>query len=315
MVVESLFGATSSARAFSRQDLSEKEVEAKFGGAPTWLTYGEFDLDGFFELLRAAAPREGETFVDVGSGCGRLVLAASEPEQYAAIMHDAHLSIAAFGGTFLMMVGLGFFFDGEKDIHWVQWLERTMSSYAGVRGIEVAVVLLIVLGFTTLHDDVAARTFLKASIWGLLTFLLVEVLGGVLDRRAVMAAGAQGGLGAFLYLEVLDASFSFDGVIGAFALSQNLFVIAIGLGIGAMYVRSMTIMLVEQGTLYAVLGVVVLLFAIVLGGLFEEQTTMSREQVPLLGDIPIIGELFKYTDETMERNTGSIVFKGTKLPH
>ena len=178
-----------------------------------------------------------------------LVLAAWEPEQYAAIMHDAHLSIAAFGGTFLMMVGLGFFFDGEKDIHWVQWLERTMSSYAGVRGIEVAVVLLIVLGFTTLHDDVAARTFLKASIWGLLTFLLVEVLGGVLDRRAVMAAGAQGGLGAFLYLEVLDASFSFDGVIGAFALSQNLFVIAIGLGIGAMYVRSMTIMLVEQGTL------------------------------------------------------------------
>ena len=77
MVVESLFGATSSARAFSRQDLSEKEVEAKFGGAPTWLTYGEFDLDGFFELLRAAAPREGETFVDVGSGCGRLVLAAA----------------------------------------------------------------------------------------------------------------------------------------------------------------------------------------------------------------------------------------------
>ena len=48
---------------------------------------------------------------------------------------------------------------------------------------------------------------------------------------------------------MLDASFSFDGVIGAFALTQNLFIIAIGLGIGAMYVRSMTIMLVEKGTL------------------------------------------------------------------
>ena len=48
---------------------------------------------------------------------------------------------------------------------------------------------------------------------------------------------------------MLDASFSFDGVIGAFALSNNLFVIAIGLGIGAMFVRSLTIMLVEQGTL------------------------------------------------------------------
>ena len=60
---------------------------------------------------------------------------------------------------------------------------------------------------------------------------------------------AKGGLGAFLYLQVLDASFSFDGVIGAFALSSNLFIIALGLGIGAMFVRSMTIMLVEKGTL------------------------------------------------------------------
>lgn len=64
-----------------------------------------------------------------------------------------------------------------------------------------------------------------------------------------MSAAAKGGFGAFLYLEVLDASFSFDGVIGAFALTQNLFIIAIGLGIGAMYVRSMTVMLVEKGTL------------------------------------------------------------------
>jgi len=64
-----------------------------------------------------------------------------------------------------------------------------------------------------------------------------------------VGTAARGGLGAFLYLEVLDASFSFDGVIGAFALTTNLFLIAIGLGVGAMYVRAMTIMLVEKGTL------------------------------------------------------------------
>jgi hypothetical protein len=62
-------------------------------------------------------------------------------------------------------------------------------------------------------------------------------------------ATARAGIGGFLYLEVLDASFSFDGVIAAFALSNNLFIIALGLGIGAMFVRSMTIMLVEKGTL------------------------------------------------------------------
>ncbi len=91
---------------------------------------------------------------------------------------------------------------------------------------------------------------MSSALYGLLTFLAVEVIGGLLDKsNEAMSAAAKGGLGAFLYLEVLDASFSFDGVIGAFALSQNLFVIAIGLGIGAMYVRSMTIMLVERGTL------------------------------------------------------------------
>jgi len=83
-----------------------------------------------------------------------------------------------------------------------------------------------------------------------MTFLLVEVLGGLLDITQVTLRGAaRGSLGVFLYLEVLDASLSFDRVIIAFALSQNLFVGAIGLGIGTMYVRSMTIMLVENSTL------------------------------------------------------------------
>ncbi|MFV0410679.1 MAG: DUF475 domain-containing protein [Paracoccus sp. (in: a-proteobacteria)] len=179
-----------------------------------------------------------------------MVLAATEPHEYAEIMHDAHLPIAAFGGTFLMMVGLSFFFDQEKDVHWLRWLEGKMQKYATIRGIEVAIVLVTVLAFAHFLDPISSKIFFKSAIWGLLTFLLVEVLGGFLDSsQEMLHAGAKGGLGAFLYLEVLDASFSFDGVIGAFALTQNLFIIAIGLGIGAMYVRSMTIMLVEKGTL------------------------------------------------------------------
>ncbi|WBU61889.1 DUF475 domain-containing protein [Paracoccus albus] len=179
-----------------------------------------------------------------------MVLAATQPEEYAHIMHEAHLPIAAFGGTFLMMVGLSFFFDHDKDVHWLPWIEDKMQHYATIRGIEVAFVLVMILIFAHFLPDAESEVFFRSAIWGLLTFLLVEVLGGFLDsHQQVLEAGAKGGLGAFLYLEVLDASFSFDGVIGAFALTQNLFVIAIGLGIGAMYVRSMTIMLVEKGTL------------------------------------------------------------------
>ncbi len=178
-----------------------------------------------------------------------IVLAAARPEEYARIMNDAHLPIAAFGGTFLMMVGLKFFFDHEKDVHWIKVLEQTMSRFATVKGVEIAFVLILILVFSSFLEGAEATTFVYCSIYGLVTFLVVEVIGGLLDASQTMNAAARGGLGAFIYLEVLDASFSFDGVIGAFALTQNLFIIAIGLGIGAMYVRSMTIMLVEKGTL------------------------------------------------------------------
>jgi hypothetical protein len=200
-------------------------------------------------------------------------LAISEPEEYSRIMLDAHLSIAAFGGTFLMMVALSFFFDEHKEIHWVRVVEERVSRYASVRGAEITFVLVLMLIFAHLVEPTEKLTFISSAIYGLVTFLFVDILGNVLDKASeAMSGAAKGGLGAFLYLEVLDASFSFDGVIGAFALTQNLFVIAIGLGIGAMYVRSMTIMLVERGTLaeyrylehgafYAILALSVIMYA------------------------------------------------------
>ncbi|MGV0820074.1 DUF475 domain-containing protein [Martelella sp. AMO21009] len=201
-------------------------------------------------------------------------LAFAEPKAYAAIMHDAHLSIAAFGGTFLLMVGLSYFFDHEKDVHWFAPLEKPMARLAAVKGIETGIALVLVLIFSTLVEDARAEEFFYAAIYGLLTYLAIEVFSGLIDATQTQTAkaAAQGGLGAFIYLEVLDASFSFDGVIGAFALTKNLLVIAIGLGIGAMYVRSLTIMLVdrqtlshfrflEHGAFYAILVLAVIMYA------------------------------------------------------
>lgn len=68
-----------------------------------------------------------------------LKLAISNPEQYARIMQDAHVGISAFGGTFLLMVGLKFFFDHEKDVHWIRVVESRASRFASVQGIEVGV--------------------------------------------------------------------------------------------------------------------------------------------------------------------------------
>jgi uncharacterized protein len=225
-----------------------------------------------------------------------LRLAAAEPAEYARIMQGAHLPIAAFGGSFLMMVGLTYFFNHEKEVHWIVFLEKTMSRFATIKGVEISVVLILMLAFASLLDGDEATRFIYAAIYGLLTFLLVEVLGGVLDAsQRTLSEAARGGVGAFIYLEVLDASFSFDGVIGAFALTQNLFVIAIGLGIGAMYVRSMTVMLVEKGTLaeyrylehgafYAILILAIIMFV---------QTLMHiPEVVTGLGGAALIGISF-----------------------
>ncbi len=180
-----------------------------------------------------------------------LVLAANDPGEYARIMDEAHPDIAAFGGTFLMMVALSFFLDPEKGSHWIAGPERWVARHGGTRGTDVAVTALVVLTVSQFFPDGADGRFVTMALWGLVTYLIVHVLGTALDKGGADKVAAQGGLGAFLYLEMLDASFSFDGVIGAFALTQNLFIIAIGLGIGAMYVRSMTIMLVEKGTLAA----------------------------------------------------------------
>ena len=178
-------------------------------------------------------------------------LALTDPDEYSHIIESAHGSIAAFGGTFLMMVALKFFVDEDKSIDWIVGLERRLRTCGSVRGFEIAIVLAIVLLICYFLPGTFQSTFLYSAIMGLLLFTLIDGLGTYLDYKSsqMALAGARGGLGAFLYLEVLDASFSFDGVIGAFALTTNIVLIAIGLGIGAMYVRSMTIMLVEKGTL------------------------------------------------------------------
>ena len=178
-------------------------------------------------------------------------LALAEPETYSRILNDAHVGIAAYGGTFLFMVGLSFFLDGEKEVHWINWLERQMANrLASVEGIAIAIVLVVLLLVSAALPPEDSATFLRAGVYGLLTFVAVDTFAAIMERRqAMMQEAGKAGFAAFLYLEVLDASFSFDGVIGAFALSDNIVIIAIGLGIGAMFVRSMTIMLVEKGTL------------------------------------------------------------------
>ncbi|WP_273719849.1 MULTISPECIES: DUF475 domain-containing protein [unclassified Bartonella] len=223
-------------------------------------------------------------------------LAIWEPHQYAAILTDAHMGIAAFGGTFLMMVGLKYFFDSQKEVHWFSFIEKPAQKLGALVGIDVAIVLALILFFSTQIVTEDKITFLLAALYGLLTFIGIEAVSSLLDApKTTLSTVTKGGAGAFLYLEILDASFSFDGVVGAFAFSHNLFIIAIGLGIGAFYVRSMTIMLVESGILlhYRYLEHGAFYAILVLAVIMYLQTTISVPEVltGLVG-VCIIGMAF-----------------------
>ncbi|MBS0481192.1 MAG: DUF475 domain-containing protein [Proteobacteria bacterium] len=194
--------------------------------------------------------------VAVAAGLGpveALNLSLNDPKRYEEIVSSAHVGIAGFGGAFLAMVGLSFFFDGEKEVHWIEWIEARLSVISNIKAAEIALLLGALYLISLLLEPGDALTFLASGMLGIVTFIAVEALGTVLEMREkaleLQGAVVRSGLGGFLYLNVLDASFSFDGVIGAFALSNNMIVIALGLSIGAMFVRSMTIMLVKKGTL------------------------------------------------------------------
>ncbi|HEY9440030.1 MAG TPA: DUF475 domain-containing protein [Streptomyces sp.] len=207
-------------------------------------------------------------------------LSFSNPDKYKELVTDAHPSIAAFGGMFLMMIFLDFIFE-DRDIQWLHWIERPLAKLGKVDMLSVCIALVVLMISATTfatqahqhggaHAD-KAETVLLSGIAGLITYLVVGGLSGFFENRleaeeereheaeeeakktgkpvsAVLVAG-KAAFFMFLYLEVLDASFSFDGVIGAFAITNEIILMALGLGIGAMYVRSLTVYLVRQGTL------------------------------------------------------------------
>ncbi|MFE9860378.1 DUF475 domain-containing protein [Streptomyces sp. NPDC005780] len=207
-------------------------------------------------------------------------LSFNDPDQYKELVTDAHPAIAAFGGMFLLMIFLDFIFE-DRDIQWLRWIERPLAKLGKVDMLSVCIALIVLLisamTFATQahqhgggHAD-KAETVMLAGIAGLITYLIVGGLSGFFENKleeeeereheaeeeakrsgkkiSAIALSGKAAFFMFLYLEVLDASFSFDGVIGAFAITNEIVLMALGLGIGAMYVRSLTVYLVRQGTL------------------------------------------------------------------
>lgn len=173
-------------------------------------------------------------------------IALSDPLRYAELLRGAHHVIAAFGGIFLTMVGLKYFFDEEKDVHWIHHIEKRLAHWGSIEALEIAIAL-ITLALIALFAPEHSVKILFAGIIAIVLFIIVQ---GVANSFSVSTkSAATAGAALFVYLNVLDAAFSLDSVVGAFALSSQLPIIIVGLGIGAYFVRALTVYMVRNGTL------------------------------------------------------------------
>jgi hypothetical protein len=182
-------------------------------------------------------------------------------DSYESLITAAHPQIASFGGMFLLMLFLGFIFD-DKEITWLSWLEKPLIRIGKLDqlAVVIAAAILVITATFIAHEGEGATVMIAGTL-GMISYILVNGLGELFNVEEegdepstgpsdLAKATGKAGFFLFLYLEVLDASFSFDGVIGAFAITADPIIIALGLGlIGALFVRSLTVYLVRQGTL------------------------------------------------------------------
>lgn len=193
--------------------------------------------------------------LSAGLGWGQVIdLALHHPHEYADKLEAAHPAIAAFGGAFLLMLALEFFIDDKRKVVWLRYLERPLQRLNTIwmPGL-ISVATVIVVAF--IPNNHSTKTTIIAGLLGIVSHVAIELFTNLFgahqntpDTPGKPLTG-MAALSTFVYLEILDASFSFDGVIGAFAVTTKVLLIAAGLGVGALWVRSLTVFMVRKGTL------------------------------------------------------------------
>lgn len=179
------------------------------------------------------------------------LLAFQDKEEYSRHVLSANVEICVFGGMFLLMVFLHFLFNESKDIHWLGFLERRLSAAGRLESIEIIIALAILLVMQTVLPEEASLSALTSGLVGVILYVTINsvmALFSVSGPDANKSVAVSGFVG-FMYLQLLDSSFSLDGVIGAFAISKDVVIIMLGLGVGAIFVRSLTAFMVKKGTL------------------------------------------------------------------
>lgn len=187
-----------------------------------------------------------------------------DPKVVEAIDRAAPLLMMA-GGIFLVFLFFNWLFQEEKS--YGLFGERFFHKHA-VWFYAVVSFLLTVIVWLALHKDPLLA--FAASLGSSLFFITHGFKQNAqIQEKQLMKKGSSD-LAKIFYLEAIDATFSIDGVLGAFAFTLSVPLILLGNGLGAIILRQLTVSNIDRikkyiylknGAMYSVLflGTIMLL--------------------------------------------------------
>jgi hypothetical protein len=184
-------------------------------------------------------------------------MALYDSDTYSILLHNAHYIISSFGGIFLLMVFLNFMLDQDREEQWIKPIEQFFSKIGKLDSFSIVIALVVLMVSANYVPSSEQFSVVSSGLIGMVSYIVLSSFSDFMEKSKSESSSSgnvaksiiSAGLMSFFYLEVLDASFSLDGVIGAFAITKDVVIIMIGLGVGALFVRSMTISLVRHGAL------------------------------------------------------------------
>ena len=197
------------------------------------------------------------------------VLAAtftSNPEIIKAVEESAPVLLIG-GGTFLIFLFFYWLFLEPK--HYGLRGEATIQKHGVWFYATVSIILATVVWFTLRVNPMMAFGAVVGSTGFFITHGFKEN-AAQMERRMLTGTTSMSDISKLLYLEVIDTTFSIDGVLGAFAFTLAVPLILIGNSVGAIVVRQLTVKNIENvkkykylknGAMYSIfaLGIVMVL--------------------------------------------------------
>jgi hypothetical protein len=211
-----------------------------------------------FLILFATNPKLGIS--------GTLTAAFSKDPRVAEIIQDSSHVLLIAGGVFLIFLFFNWLFLEPKDfgLRGERFFQKQGAWFFAV--VSILLTFIVWLAFKNGHELLQF-----GAVVGSTAFFIIHGFRTYAEQQEKkLMSGGMSDFAKIAYLEVLDASFSIDGVIGAFAFTFAIPLILIGNGLGAIVLRQLTISNIERikkyrylknGAMYSILilGIIMLL--------------------------------------------------------